>query len=473
MAIPNEPALSAPPAADGKRILVLSTTAFTLLFAVWLMFGVLGKPIRTDLHLSAAQMYWLGAAAVLAGSLLRLPLGILAERVGGRRVMIGLLLWTAIPCLLVTWAHSFNQLLGLALLFGIAGNAFSVGVAWNAAWSKPERKGFALGVFGAGNVGASVTKFIGPQLIALVPVAGLFGGVIPGGWRSVPMIYAVLLVIMAAAVWWWTPGADRTPGLGRPILSMLKPLRETRVWRFGLYYVVVFGAYVAWSLWLPSFYMEVYGCSLAKAALLTALFIFPASLLRPVGGWLSDRFGARPVTYGAFIGMLLLSMPLMLCGPKDLGLNLITVVTLVTLVGVGMGIGKASIYRYIPDYYPHDVGAVGGLVGTLGALGGVVMMPLFGVIEGSGLRASAFACLFVLIGVSLLWLQVVVVGIKQERERQAALAAIALQDAQADAAERARLAARATRLGLPGPSVEPPPSLSFQPSESPGKPLLA
>ena len=97
-----------------------------------------------------------------------------------------------------------HQLLAHALLFGIAGNAFSVGVAWNAAWSKPECKGFALGVFGAGNVGALLTKFIGPQLIALVPVAGLFGGVVPGGWRSVPMIYAVLLVIMAAAVWWWS-----------------------------------------------------------------------------------------------------------------------------------------------------------------------------------------------------------------------------------------------------------------------------
>lgn len=440
------------------RILAVSTTAFTLLFAVWLMFGVLGKPIRADLHLTASQMYWLGAAAVLAGSLLRLPLGILAERIGGRRVLIALLLWTTIPCLLVAFAHGFGQLLALALLFGISGNAFSVGIAWNAAWSPPSRKGFAMGVFGAGNVGASVTKLIGPTLIALTPAAGWFGGVIPGGWRAVPMIYAVLLLAMAAVTWWRTPAVDRTPGKRRPLAGMFSPLRETRVWRFGLYYVVVFGAYVAWSLWLPAYFQEVHGCTLGTAALITALFIFPASLLRPLGGWLSDRFGARPVTYGSFIGMLLLSLPLALSGPRDLGLHLPMVATLVVLIGVGMGIGKASVYRYIPEYFPNDVGAVGGLVGTLGALGGVVLMPAFGALEAHGMRASAFVSLTALIAICLLWLQVVVVGIRQERDRLARLAELTLAEAQADADERARLAARATRLGMPGPSVEPAPA---------------
>jgi len=452
-------------AADSRaasRVLAISTTAFTLLFAVWLMFGVLGKPIRAELGLTASQMYWLGAAAVLAGSLLRLPLGILAERIGGRRVMIGLLMWTTVPCLLVAWAHSFYHLLGLALLFGISGNAFSVGVAWNAAWSPPERKGFALGIFGAGNVGASVTKLLAPLLISLAPAAGWFGGMIPGGWRAVPIIYAILLVVMTIIVWLRTPSQDRTPGYGRPLASMLVPLRETRVWRFGLYYVVVFGAYVAWSLWLPSFYQEVYGCTLGMAAFLTALFIFPASLLRPLGGWLSDRYGARPVTYAAFLSMLILSLPLMLSGSRDLHLPLFAVSTLVILVGVGMGIGKASVYRYIPDYFPADVGAVGGLVGTLGALGGVVLLPTFGIMEKSGLRTSAFAALALLIGICILWLHVIVVGIRQERDRKARMIALMAEEAQADADERARLAARAARLGLPGPSVEPPPQKSIK-----------
>ena len=135
-------------------------------------------------------------------------------------------------------------------VFGIAGNSFSVGIAWNAAWADRERQGFALGVFGAGNVGASITKLIGPALIALVPASAAVG-LIPGGWRFVPVLYAVLLVVMAAALWLLSPTPDRHPGSGRPLRAMVAPLREVRTWRFGLYYVVVFGAYVALSLWLP------------------------------------------------------------------------------------------------------------------------------------------------------------------------------------------------------------------------------
>ncbi len=427
------------------RILALSTAAFTALFAVWLMFGVLGKPIRAELALTTSQMYWLGAAAVFAGSLLRLPFGILAERFGGRRIMIGLLVWTAVPTAAVAYAGSFGQLLGLALLFGISGNAFSVGIAWNAAWFPAERKGLALGVFGSGNVGASVTKLFGPAIIAAVPVGGWLGGAIPGGWRAIPILYAALLLAMAVAVWLWTPSADRTPGQGRPLRDMLLPLRETRVWRFGLYYVVVFGAYVAWSLWLPGYFQDVYGCSLAISGLLTALFIFPASLLRPLGGWMSDRWGARRVTYGAFVAMLLLCVLLSLSHPSGLAMPLWLVTLLIMVVGIGMGIGKASVYRYIAEYYPKDVGAVGGLVGTLGALGGVALLPAFGMLEGAGIRTSAFLLLCLLIGGSLLWLQIVVSQLNEQRRKAEDHAKAVAVEAAYAAEDALRLAARRDR----------------------------
>ena len=155
------------------RVLTLSTVAFTLLFAVWLMFGVLGVPIKEEFHLDTVQFSWLTAIAVLSGSIWRLPLGIWTDRVGGRRLMTLLLLATAVPTLLVAHATTFTQLMVCAFCFGIAGNSFSVGIAWNAAWADRERQGFALGIFGAGNVGASITKLIGPALIALVPAGGI------------------------------------------------------------------------------------------------------------------------------------------------------------------------------------------------------------------------------------------------------------------------------------------------------------
>jgi NNP family nitrate/nitrite transporter-like MFS transporter len=395
-----------------NRVLALSTVAFTLLFAVWLMFGVLAVPIKDELQLDALQFAWLTAIAVLSGSLFRLPFGILSDRWGGRTVTILLLLISAVPCFLVSRVHSYPALLACAALYGLAGNSFSAGIAWNAAWFPRDRQGFALGTFGAGNVGASLTKLIGPALIAATPAAGYFGGVVPGGWRFVPVLYTVLLLIMAAVLARFAPRPDLRPGSGRPLGAMLAPLRKVRVWRFGLYYVVVFGAYVAFSLWLPNYYRSVFKVGLGTAALLTALFIFPASLLRPLGGWLSDRFGARPVTYAVLAAMLLACVPLAV--PDLFGLGLGGFFVCVELLAIGMGIGKASVYKYIPEYFPKDVGAVGGLVGTLGALGGFFMPLGFGYLERmTGRPESCFLIMLALCGWSFTWLHLVVTTIKR------------------------------------------------------------
>lgn len=412
---------------QSNTVLTLSTIAFTLMFAVWLMFGVLGVKIREEFNLSEIQFGWLTAIAVLNGSIWRLLFGIWTDRFGGRLVMTLLVAATAIPAFLVARSQSFTELMIYAFLVGMAGNAFSVGIAWNSAWYPRHHQGFALGVFGAGNVGASVTKFIGPWLIGLVPIAGYFGGMVPGGWRFVPTLYGFLLLLMAVIIWVFCPKQDHKPGVGRPMAELLRPLAQMRVWRFSLYYVVVFGAYVALAAWLPKYYVDVFGMKLQNAALLTALFIFPASLLRPFGGWLSDKFGARRVMYWVFgtmlLALLVLSAPeghIVLYVPEKVRIGgqvetmrfvmgpwLFTF--LVFIVGCGMGIGKAAVYKHIPEYFPRDVGAVGGLVGLFGALGGFILPLLFAYsFKITGIPQTTFVILFLVTLVSAVWMHLVV-----------------------------------------------------------------
>lgn len=408
------------------RVLAFSTVAFTLLFNVWLMLGVLGLKVREEFRFSPPQMEWLAAAAILAGALPRLSFGIWADRFGGKRMTVILLFLCAVPAYLVCFATTYLQFVLSALVFGLAGNHFTVGIAWNSAWFPDEVKGTALGVFGAGNVGASGTKLLvglAPSVLTLVPTAGYLGGWIPGGWRALPASYAAALVLMGVATLVGAPSPDRTPGKGRSFADLMGPLRDTRVWRFSLYYVIVFGAYVALSAWLPTYYKDTYHVSIPTAALLTATYIFPASLLRPVGGRLSDRYGPRVVTYAVFVTMALSLAALSVPGGTYLGVayrpSPALLASLVFVVGCAMGIGKASVFKYVPDYYPDDVGAVGGLVGALGALGGFFLPPAFGAAgRATGSPQAAFLVLLALTAGCLAWLHVVVLGIKA-RERAA------------------------------------------------------
>ena len=414
-----------------SKVLWLSTAAFTLLFAVWLMLGVLGVPMQkemnaTGVNLSDSQLEWLVAAAIFSGALLRLNFGIWADRFGGRNVMVALLLFTAIPTYLFSHATSYPMLLLCAALFGLAGNSFTVGIAWNSAWFPDKSKGTALGVFGAGNVGASGTKLLVifvPTVLTLVPASGYLGGLIPGGWRAIPVFYSGLLILMAGIIYWLAPTNDPLPAKGRSMKELLQPLKHMQVWRFSLYYVVVFGAYVALSGWLPKFYMKTYDIPLTTAALYTASFIFPASLLRPFGGFLSDKFGPRVVTYAVFCVMASALAVLSIPYGTYLGIEYHpgagAFAMLMFVVGCGMGIGKASVYKYIPNYFPKDVGAVGGLVGMLGALGGFFLPPLFGFLgRTSGIPQLAFLSLLGLTVGSLIWLHISVMRIRATKQRE-------------------------------------------------------
>jgi MFS transporter, NNP family, nitrate/nitrite transporter len=433
-----------PTESQRQRVLWLATISFTLMFAVWLMFGMLSVKFRQELGLSDGQLYNLTLVAILAGSVLRFNFGIWTDKYGGRVMLPLLMSLVIIPTFLVSQATEYWHLLVLAGFFGLAGNSFSIGIAWCAAWFPKERQGLALGIFGAGNVGASVTKLFGPMLIALVPATGFLDGAIAGGWRFIPVVYAVLLSVMALTVFLLAPKVDRTPARGKSFGELLQPIGKLRAWEFSLHYVVVFGAYVALSNLLPNYYMNNYGQELAgelglneklvtEYKAITSLkgtaaadymkanpevktdldyitkwvgflaafcYIFPASLLRPLGGWLSDKFGPKVVMTCVFWAMLAAGVFLTFLPTVSVWLF----TAALFILGVGMGVGKASVYKMIPDTFPNEIGAVGGLVGLLGALGGVLLPLLAAPLQASLGRPSVlFGVLLGLTVISTVW----------------------------------------------------------------------
>jgi NNP family nitrate/nitrite transporter-like MFS transporter len=407
-----------------NSVLAMNTFGFTVMFAVWVVFAIVGIEIRKELALGDTEFAVLVALPVLTGSVLRLPLGIATDRFGGRALFTALLASSAIPLLLLTRATAYWQHLVLGLFIGLAGTSFAIGIAYTSAWFPQERQGTALGVFGAGNTGASLTKLLAPGLMTVVPAGGI--GMVPGGWRFVPFVYAIAVVV-AAVVYWSFTYTDHAHHKRASWGEMVAPLRHVRVWRFGLYYFLVFGGYVALSLWLPKYYIDVYGFDLRTAALLTAIFVFPSGLIRAPGGWLSDRFGARTVMYWVLGTCVVTSFVLMgpdvqltfrvppryAAGGEFLHFSLRVgpwlFTALVFVLGIAMGIGKAAVYKHIPHYFPDRVGAVGGLVGVIGGLGGFVMPILFGVLTArTGLPTTTFAFVFVLSVACLGWMMVVV-----------------------------------------------------------------
>jgi NNP family nitrate/nitrite transporter-like MFS transporter len=433
---PQEVAAETPPATRGRRgegrseafkrnsVLAMNTFGFTVMFAVWVIFAIIGIPIRKELGLGETEFAVLVALPVLTGSILRLPMGMATDWFGGRPLFTALLATSAIPLLLLAWATSYWQMLVLGLFIGMAGTSFAVGIAYTSAWFPQDRQGTALGIFGAGNTGASLTKLLAPPLMAVVPAGGV--GLIPGGWRFVPFVYAIAVVVSAAVYWSFTY-TDHAHHRKDSLAEMLAPLKHVRVWRFSLYYFLVFGGYVGLSLWLPKYYIDVFGLSLRDAALLTAIFVFPSGIIRAPGGWLSDRFGARTVMYWVLGTCVVTSLvlafpdldfgfrtPLKYAAAGDpivvsfrMGPGLFT--ALVFVMGIAMGIGKAAVYKHIPHYFPTKVGAVGGLVGVIGGLGGFVMPILFGaLLEATRLPTTTFAFLFLLSLGCLVWMIAVV-----------------------------------------------------------------
>ena len=277
------------------RIIFLNTLAFTVCFAVWMFNGVL-VTFLVDSQLynwSVVEIGWLMAIPPLAGSIFRLHTGIWTDKYGGK-ITFGILLFLcAVPMYLLSYADGFWQFALCSFGFGLAGQGFSIGIAYTSVWYPKQWQGRALGIFGVGNAGAAVTTMLAPTLLK-----NLTGnGANLEGWRQLPQIYAAALVVMGIIFLLFTSNKKSEAAQGKSFVQMLKPLKQMRVWRFGLYYYLVFGCFVALAQWLVPYFLNLYSVSLVTAGLLASVFSIPAGVIRALGGWMSDKFGARSVMY--------------------------------------------------------------------------------------------------------------------------------------------------------------------------------
>jgi NNP family nitrate/nitrite transporter-like MFS transporter len=408
---PNMPPVAAAAAAPSQArramsVLVVSTLAFTVCFMVWMMFGVIGIPIKKALNLNATQFGLLTAMPVLTGSLVRVPLGIWTDRYGGRIVMTLLMALTVPAIWLMSYATAYWHFLVIGLFVGLAGGSFSVGTPYVARWFPRNRQGFAMGVYGAGNSGAAVNKFIAPAIVVAF------------GWTMVPQVYAAIMLGTVVLFWLFSAHDPKhvVPSNVK-FVDQLKALKDPKVLKYCQYYSIVFGGYVALSLWMVQYYVGEYGLDIRVAALLAACFSLPGGVLRAVGGWLSDKHGAHRITWWvmwvSWICLFLLSYPqteftvLTVDGPKafHIGLNVYGFTALMFLLGIAWAFGKASVFKYISDDYPHNIGAISGIVGLAGGLGGFVLPIMFGaLLDVTGVRSSAFMLMYGVVWVSLIWM---------------------------------------------------------------------
>ena len=406
---------------DQQRALGLSTIAFTACFAVWTIFSIIGVQIKGELGLNDSQFGLLIATPILTGSLSRLFLGIWADQFGGRVVYVITMVLAAVATLLLSYATTYFMILLAALGVGLAGGSFAVGIAYVSRWYPKNKQGTALGIFGVGNVGAAVTKFVAPFVMVAY------------GWSTVAQVWAGVLIVMAIIFWFATDDDPvvkerrRTGQAMRSTLLELEPLQKLQVWRFSLYYFFVFGAFVALALWLPRYLVGVYELDIKTAGMLAAFYSVPASIFRAYGGHLSDRVGARKVMYWTFgisaICTFMLSYPNTdyvihgIRGPITFStsLGLIPFVFIVFVLGFFMSLGKAAVYKHIPVYYPDHVGSVGGIVGLVGGLGGFVLPIAFGVmLDVTGVWTSCFMLLFGVVVLALVWMHFSILAMERE-----------------------------------------------------------
>ena len=410
---------------EATMALIMATIAFAVNFSVWTLYSVMGVELKDQLALNATEFGALLSAPILTGAIFRLPVGILCERMASKTLFIWQMLLLVIPLLLLPKVSTYWQYLAIGLIIGVSGVSFTIGIRYVTDWFPKNEQGMAMGVFGAGNAGAALSLIIVPFIIDF------------WGWAYVGPVYAAGMITTAVLFWLFAPAipAHRQNKTSQPLSFYLTPLTHAKVWRFGLYYYFVFGSFLALLLWLPQYYVKAYSLPFNRAMALTLLFVISSSMARAAGGWFADRFGARNVNWSVFwiclVCLFFMSYPpttMTIHGVEKeveiyIELNLWVFTLLLLIIGLAQGFGRASVYKIINDYYPEQMGSVGGMVAMLGALGGCTLPILFGVaVDWVGVYSACFMLLYGVLAACMILMHF---AIKRERYEERIRHAIA------------------------------------------------
>jgi NNP family nitrate/nitrite transporter-like MFS transporter len=356
--------------------LTMATLAFAVSFSIWSLLSPLQKTLKTQYNIDDFGISVLIAVPVILGAIARIPMGVLTDRYGGRRVMTILLAFCAVPCLGFQFANSFGALIFWAFLLGMGGSSFAVGIPIVSRWFSADKQGLVAGIFGMGNIGTAISQRVAPGIAA----SG------PDGWRAVFLLFGGIVLLMAVLFYFIAGDEPRLTGPTKTMGQRLAILRENKLtWLFSLFYFITFGGFVAFALYLPKLLQdlfpnidrEVNGISSADRA---AIFVVLATFARPLGGWLSDKLGASKILTGVFTIVLLMAL-ILAFSP---GIELLTLCFLV--IALFLGLGNGAVFKLVPQYFGKEAGTVTGLVGAAGGLGGFfppLVMGLFKTSLGS------------------------------------------------------------------------------------------